>query len=258
MTYKGLVFFDLDGTLLDDKSQVSADNKRALDQLRQNGYLPIIATGRSIAELGDVLEQAEISSVVMMNGMAIYSDGKEVFSETIATETIEKLIKTARDLGEEIAYYTPTEIVLSGNCQGLTDHFVHFDGSQPQVDSDFYRTTAINMLLVGTADKSHDAIYHERVPELHFFRNSPYSIDVTKLGVDKGTGVAQMKQVLGLTDLPTYAFGDGLNDLPLLKAVDFPVAMANAVPEIKAAASYVTGHHLKDGIRQGLQHFGLI
>ena len=216
MTYKGLVFFDLDGTLLDDKSQVSADNKRALDQLRQNGYLPIIATGRSVAELGDVLE------------------------------------------GEEITYYTPTEIVLSGNCQGLTDHFVHFDGSQPQVDSDFYRTTAINMLLVGTADKSHDAIYHERVPELHFFRNSPYSIDVTKLGVDKGTGVAQMKQVLGLTDLPTYAFGDGLKDLPLLKAVDFPIAMANAVPEIKAAASYVTGHHLKDGIRQGLQHFGLI
>ncbi len=80
MTYKGLVFFDLDGTLLDDKSQVSADNKRALDQLRQNGYLPIIATGRSIAELGDVLEQAEISSVVMMNGIVM---GKRSFQKPL-------------------------------------------------------------------------------------------------------------------------------------------------------------------------------
>lgn len=258
MNYKGLVFFDLDGTLLNKQSQISSDNKLALQELTANGYLPIIATGRSTKEIKGVLEQSAITSVIMMNGMSIYIEGKEVFSQTIDSKITNKLIGLARSLEEEIAYYTPLDIYLSGNCQGLTEHFTYFNEELPPVKEHFYLDNPVNMLLVGSADKSHDAIYQKALPQLHFFRNSPYSIDVTKAGFDKGTGVTIVKDILGLQHIPTYAFGDGKNDVPLLSAVDYPIAMENAVEEVKEIAAFITHHHDQDGIRHALQHYHLI
>lgn len=52
MTYNGFVFFDIDGTLVDSQGQVPADNKTAIAQLRANGFLPIICTGRGRGEMG--------------------------------------------------------------------------------------------------------------------------------------------------------------------------------------------------------------
>ncbi|WP_057491162.1 Cof-type HAD-IIB family hydrolase [Streptococcus orisasini] len=261
MNYKGLVFFDLDGTLLNKQSQISPDNKLALQELRANGYLPIIATGRSIKELKGVLKQSGITSVIMMNGMSIYIEGKEVFTQTIDSDTIDKLLGLARSLGDEIAYYTPFDIYLSGDCQGLRDHFTYFNEEHeelPPINENFYLDNPVNMLLVGSADKSHDAIYQEAISQLHFFRNSPYSIDVTKAGSDKGTGINTVKDVLNLQHIPTYAFGDGKNDIPLLLAADYAIAMENAVDDVLEVADFITHHHDQDGIRHALQHYHLI
>ena len=258
MNYKGLVFFDLDGTLLNKQSQISPDNKLALQELRANGYLPIIATGRSIKELKGVLKQSGITSVIMMNGMSIYIEGKEVFTQTIDSDTIDKLLGLARSLGDEIAYYTPFDIYLSGDCQDLRDHFTYFNEELPPINENFYLDNPVNMLLVGSADKSHDAIYQEAIPQLHFFRNSPYSIDVTKAGSDKGTGINTVKDVLNLQHIPTYAFGDGKNDIPLLLAADYAIAMENAVDDVLEVADFITHHHDQDGIRHALQHYHLI
>ncbi|XCY70217.1 HAD-IIB family hydrolase [Streptococcus iniae] len=71
MNYKGIVFFDLDGTLLNASSHISYENRHALKQLRANGYLPAIATGRSVKELDTVLEESGIDSVAMLNGMVV-------------------------------------------------------------------------------------------------------------------------------------------------------------------------------------------
>ena len=56
----------------------------------------------------------------------------------------------------------------------------------------------------------------------------------------------------------TYAFGDSENDLPMLRAVDVPVAMGNALPRVKAMAAYVTDRVEQDGVATGLAHLGLI
>lgn len=91
MTYKGIVFFDLDGTLLNAVSQVSPENRKALDQLKANGYLPVIATGRSVEELDNVLEESGIQSVAMLNGMVVEVDGTIISTQTIDKKDIQKL-----------------------------------------------------------------------------------------------------------------------------------------------------------------------
>ena len=58
--------------------------------------------------------------------------------------------------------------------------------------------------------------------------------------------------------MPTYAFGDGMNDLEMFLTVDHPIAMANAVDDLKDKAEYITDNNDNDGIAKALQKFGLI
>ncbi len=63
---------------------------------------------------------------------------------------------------------------------------------------------------------------------------------------------------LDLGDIPSYAFGDQMNDLQMFAEVKFPIAMGNGVPEVKEKASFVTKSNINGGIVNGLRHYGLI
>ena len=90
MTYNGFVFFDIDGTLVDSQGQVPADNKTAIAQLRANGFLPIICTGRGRGEMGTVLKDAGIHSAILLNGMEILHEKQFLFEGRIAQNSIRK------------------------------------------------------------------------------------------------------------------------------------------------------------------------
>ena len=63
---KGFVFFDLDGTLLNGESKVDASTAEAIQTLKNNGYEPFIATGRSPAATRDIMESAIIHSGIFI------------------------------------------------------------------------------------------------------------------------------------------------------------------------------------------------
>ena len=68
---KGFVFFDLDGTLLNGESKVDKATAEAIQTLKDNGYEPFIATGRSPAETRDIMESANIHSGIFMKSFFI-------------------------------------------------------------------------------------------------------------------------------------------------------------------------------------------
>lgn len=93
---------------------------------------------------------------------------------------------------------------------------------------------------------------------LTFYRNSPYSIDVVVHGVSKATGIKQLIDTAGLRGIPTYAFGDGNNDIPMLDYVDHPVVMGNGLSNVKPHGEFITTKNTDHGIVNGLKHFNLI
>lgn len=76
-------------------------------------------------------------------------------------------------------------------------------------------------------------------------------------GVDKGKGIHRLGELYGITADEIMALGDSQNDLDMLKAAGFPVAMANAVDEVKAVASYVTASNNDDGVAAAVEKFVL-
>ena len=84
------------------------------------------------------------------------------------------------------------------------------------------------------------------------------SADITVLGADKGDAVRSVAGALGVPIEDVYAFGDGVNDVPMIVAAGHGIAMGNAVDELKARAEFVTSAISDDGVWNGLAHYGLV
>ena len=113
MTYNGFVFFDIDGTLVNSQGQVPIENKRAIAQLRANGFLPIVCTGRGGGEMGTVLEEAGIHSAILLNGMEILHEKQFLFEGRIAQTSILKLLQLAKENKHGIGFYSQGEMSVT-------------------------------------------------------------------------------------------------------------------------------------------------
>ena len=95
-------------------------------------------------------------------------------------------------------------------------------------------------------------------PSSHGSRWYPTFTDITSCKADKASGIAAMAAHFGISISETMAFGDGGNDTPMLRHAGIGVAMGNALPDVQAAADFVTTAVDSDGIAHALRHFGLI
>lgn len=254
--YQGVVFFDLDGTLLNANSAVDPDVGQAVHQLRANGYLPVINTGRSPLEIVGAREMTGIDTFISLNGSYLEHDHRPVFEGKIDTELVDQVVKLSNELGDAVSFYTTDQIKASKDDENINAAYRLIHTPIPEAQPDFYLHNEILMLLLLT--KSNDHYYHERFPQLTYYRNSPFSIDTVKSGISKMNGIKELVKDLELDGLPTYGFGDGPNDLSMLKYVDHPVAMGNGLKEVKKVAEFVTDSNIDGGIINGLKHFKLI
>ena len=86
----------------------------------------------------------------------------------------------------------------------------------------------------------------------------PAFTDITALGSNKEKGIAEVIKYLGIDKEEIIAFGDGGNDISMLRYAGIGVAMGNASDNVKAVANYITDSVDNDGIRNALLHFGII
>ncbi len=256
MTYQALAFFDLDGTLLDGEANITPEIAEAMNQLKQNKVLPVIATGRTEIEILNIRAAAGITSNIVMNGAFIRIDGEEVYNETIAPHISERMMAAVEENKHALSFYNPTNYWTTAHDENTIRAYQHVRSQLPKIDPFGYQTNDVNMLLVLSQDR--DEVYRQQFPELTFYRNTPFSIDIVNQGTSKGTAINKLKKRLQLEHVPTFGFGDGSNDLALLQACDHKIAMGNAINELKDLADFVTFKNTEGGIIHALKHFELI
>lgn len=96
-----------------------------------------------------------------------------------------------------------------------------------------------------------DSLVHilaEQFPALVFTTSLPNNIEINCAAANKGDALLALAGHLGLRREETMAFGDGLNDLAMIRAAGRGVAMGNAHPEVKTAAELVTASCDDDGV----------
>lgn len=253
-----LVFFDLDGTLLNEESQVDEDVKEALVELKIKGAVPFIATGRSPMEIEYVLKDTIIDSFITLNGQYIQFEGEEVYRNVMPKELVNRLKQMTDKHSMPLSMYNSEKIRATRYSETLKKayNFIHED--PPEIDKTLDEKEEILMMLILSEDPSVDQTFIDAFPELSFYRNTPYSIDTIIKGNSKATGIDALLEVIKMKDVPLYAFGDGSNDKEMLERVDHSVAMANGLEEVKEVADYVTSANTKGGLIEGMKHFKLI
>lgn len=256
--YKYLVFFDLDSTLFDANSKVNDEVANAMDEIRANGGLPVIATGRTLYEIPDTLAKTKINTVVASNGDYGMFENHELFHRVINPQTIDELIEFANQHGNSVTMLDQNGKGSSAHDHLLLDACARVHAPVPKlVKRDYWHDCPIDMMFV--TNKDLDDVYISKFGDrLTFFRNSPFSIDIVDHNASKATGIKTLIEKANLKGIPTYAFGDGNNDIPMLDYVDHPIVMGNGLDNVKEHAEFVTTDNTNHGIVKGLKHFNLI
>ena len=90
------------------------------------------------------------------------------------------------------------------------------------------------------------------------FRSAPFFLELVPQGIDKAQSLRRLLAKVNLTPEDMIAFGDGYNDLSMLRLAGMGVAMANAAPEVRAEADYITLSNEEDGVAAALEHFSCL
>lgn len=253
------VFFDIDGTLVSFETHAVPESaRRAIERLRERGIKVFISTGRLLRHT-EVVRDIEVDGYVTVNGSyCVTRDGKTIFERSFPHETVERIFRLMEEIGFQAAFMTHEDIYVDRLSERVLTiaEMIHI---MPQV-ADLRRITAENPVLQ-VCPYVGEEIERRIMPQLSECVGSrwiPIFMDINMRGTDKSVGARKVMEYYGLSMSEAMAFGDGGNDLPIVRDAAVGVAMGNACEELKAAADYVSSSVDEDGISRALEHFGLI
>ncbi|MDP4098501.1 Cof-type HAD-IIB family hydrolase [Paenibacillus sp. P96] len=259
MPEKSIIFFDIDGTLLDHNKELPVSAEQAVWALKELGHEVAIATGRAPFMFADIRERLGIDTFVCYNGQYVVLHGELIYSRPLNKEALHDMT--------ELALRHDHAVIYMGNeamkANVPNDEFVAKSMNTfklkivPEHDPLYYHGREIyQSLLMCQAEE--EPFYEAVCKDFDFVRWHPNSVDVVPAGGSKAIGIRQITDRLGIAPEHQYCFGDALNDVQMLTMITNSVAMGNGVPEAKAAAKYVTKPVDEDGILHGLRMVGLL
>ncbi|MBU8877648.1 Cof-type HAD-IIB family hydrolase [Bacillus sp. FJAT-29790] len=255
---KKIVFFDIDGTLLDHDKKLPDSAKESLEQLKKNGVFVAIATGRAPFMFESLREELDIDSFVSFNGQYVVFENEVIYRNPMKTTEIEKISNQAKEYNHPLIFMNEKTMKATVKHHELIESGLgSLKFPHPDKDIHFYKDREIYQSLIFCEEKE-EKIYHGEYPDFRFIRWHPFSSDILPAGGSKAEGIKKMIDRLGFDLEDVYAFGDGLNDIEMLETVGNGVAMGNAKEELKKVADYTTTDVDQDGIWNGLKALKLI
>ena len=253
------VFFDIDGTLVSFNTHRMPDSTiQALNELRRKGIKIFIATGRPPASITN-LENIKFDGYITMNGGCCSVEGEIIYKNPIPKNNVEALIKYIENTVPFPCFFADGNEPFCNFSSELSDKiFESLKIPPPKIapirsalEKDIYQISAF-------FDKQDEEKILSLLPDCKTVSWSPYFSDIIPKKGDKQVGIDAMLAHFGIPLEATMAFGDGGNDISMLRHVKTGIAMGNADEEVKQAADYVTASVDDDGIWKALKYFNLI
>lgn len=253
-----MIFFDIDGTLLDHNKQLPPSTKQAIQALKKDGHEVAIATGRAPFLFEELRKELEIDSFISFNGQYVVLRGEVIYKNPLNTKALHSLTKYTAKYNHPLVYMGYE--TMKANVQyhpHIEESIGTLGHSHPTYNQYYFVDREIYQCLLFCADKE-ETLYQDGFKDLNFIRWHQFSMDVLPLGGSKAQGIEKFIEKLGYVKEQVYAFGDNLNDIEMLQFVGNSVAMGNAPDSVKNVAKYVTKDVSDNGIVHGLELVGLL
>jgi Cof subfamily protein (haloacid dehalogenase superfamily) len=261
------VITDLDGTIVRVDGTVSRATRAAAIQLEQAGIPLLAATARTPAGLSILGPLADlISGAICCNGSLGWVPAGR---ETLWQDTLDPRVVAA--VANVLARTLPDAAfgVYNGSAWAVTPTYFTARGKWPTGPS---RVTTLERIT--EVDACAMGICHPRLPSAEVAAvlseagispenasvsyGAPDILDIAPPGIDKGAGVSRLLDQLGVPASQAIGFGDAPNDLPMFCHLGIAVAVANAHPDVIAAADIITATVDDDGFARALRETGII
>ena len=252
-----LVFVDMDGTFLDSNKAVCPRNKDVLDLAARLGVQFVPCTGRNVNGIpAEMVDHAAVRYAVCCNGALIRDvrTGEILHEVDLDKDTVRGLFNELKDLPITFDLFADGKIYTLDDRWDYIDQMgcdeptrrqlksfrVRYDGTFEQLMGECGDICRINIFFLDEASKQRAWDVVDADPMLRRSTSLPSNIEITHREAHKGAALAWLCGHLGVDVADAVAFGDGDNDLSMIRAAGDGVAMANAIPEVLAAADHVT------------------
>lgn len=253
-----MIFFDIDGTILDENKEIPDSTRYAIYQLKRQGHQIAIATGRSPFMFEEIRSALGINTYISFNGQYVVCDEDVIYKNPIPKHDLLKLESSARENDHPMGFMTPQKVTANVDSHHyLKESFATLAMKPPKYEPDYHKESDVYQALL-FCEASEDIGYDDYKVPFDFIRWHQVAMDVIPKGGSKAKGIQQLLNHLIIDIQDTIAFGDALNDIAMLKFVNQGVAMGNSYEETKQVADFVTKHVNDDGLYYGLKQIGLI
>ena len=281
-----IVFIDVDGTLIDADERMSRSSVQAVRLARANGHLVFVCTGRGHREVYPAIRDIGFDGTISAGGGFAEVGGELVIARTMPIEVTARMVAFYEDAGYD--YYLQAYDALYPSPR-VVDRYVGYFGADrlhraeprpdmfPVVSADDHHPLIAALAATrrprfdGIAKSgflADDLTAFDRVveafgDEFHVITGTvPHmgngSGEVTLAGVNKGTTIVQLLDLLGMHAASAIGIGDSMNDIEMLEVCGVGIAMGNASPTVQSHADEVTSSVADNGVWNAFARHGLL
>ncbi len=252
-----IVFFDYDGTLVDESHEVyhpTEKSMKAIKELQEAGHYAVLATGRAKSYVPDT--GIKWDGIIASNGAYAEINGTVVYNHFVPEALVRELINRSAEIG--YIYVLENQDFCYTNGYG-NEHFMKtldfFDISKKNFRpiEEAKKLTANKMFLTYEDDSVFDKLCEIFKGKFIFGKHRHNnSCDCDLCGNNKGVGVAEIAAAVNVDINDTYAFGDSVNDYDMLKNAAHGIAMGEHRSELDEVCEFVTDTVLDEGVYNAL------
>ena len=255
-----IIALDLDGTLTDSNKKITPKTKQALNHVAEQGIIIVLASGRPLLGITKLSEELELSKfggyILAYNGGQIIDckTGNVVYEKIIPIHLYSRICELAREHQVEPLAYKDGELFAESDKDvyvqkeafNNSTSITVVDKLEKYIDKEVPK-----FMVVGDHEKLlalQKQMQSEFGDILNIFFSESYFLEILPEGIEKAKSLDILLDKLGLSSDELLAFGDGLNDIPMLEYAGIAVAMENAYEPVKEVADHITLSNDEDGI----------
>ena len=263
-----LIATDIDGTLLNSDHIIPEENIRAIRDAQKKGIIVAIASGRYVENVYLLLQQYGLSChIIGVNGAKITDPDRNAlishFIDPAAVQAVyQKLIELQMDYfifgidsvctaRQTVKHHS--ELSYGKDIEKLGFHFYH----GPE-EAEKCCQNPVHKFFVCSNDRSDEVrAALQDIPGIELTRSSPRNVEINPAGVNKARGIEELAACFDIPLSQVMALGDEENDLPMLKAAGWGVAMGNGCESVKEAARFITDTNNQGGWAKAVRKYAL-
>ncbi|MDR2784935.1 MAG: Cof-type HAD-IIB family hydrolase [Treponema sp.] len=262
-----LLALDLDDTLLRSDLTISFHTRSVLKKVENAGIVVVLASGRIPAAMNRFIRQLGLNKrpgyLICNNGTIVQEShtGKVVFEARLPPETALIAYDLANAEGFPVQIYEGALMYISRRNE-FADYDQKLTGLKQVVPEDFrvrVRNGCYKLLIPGDPMilRPLENLFRSYIgDDVTLFTSKPYFLEILPPGIDKGSALARVAEIVGVRREEVMAVGDSMNDEAMIRWAGYGVVMANGDERLREAACLVTdGTNDEDGLANLIERY---